>query len=261
MADHTDEHGFPQPQDDFGINNPFASPMAVESAGHGQVTRSGEPLNPWISMWTRPREVVRQQLETDPTQHVLLLAILAGIAGNLDNAVSPADEIAYRLGTLAGAVVAGAISGIIVLFVLGWLLGVTGRWLGGVAYAKEVRTAWAWAYVPYVWLLPISFAVALAQAVMGTRAFYGERFVDASQTGTFSFDMFPVWLYPLMLAGMVIFVWKTVISCMALGEAHQFSGWRGFGALVLAMLVLMGVAFAIAIPLFMLIGMSVGGNF
>lgn len=254
MADQ-DESGFPQPNDDFAASNPFASPMTATAGpqGRGYVTRADEALNPWVSMWTKPRETVRQQLDSNPTQYVLLLAILAGIAGNLDNAASASLEVAVRFGQLAAAIILGAISGIIVLFVFSWLLGITGRWLGGVAYAKEVRTAWAWAYVPYVWMLPISFAVALIQAIVGTRALYGDRFVEVGESETFSFDMFPIWIYPLIVLGIVIFIWKTVISCMAVGEAHQFSGWSGFGAILLACLLLIGVFIAAAIPIGILV--------
>jgi len=41
-------------------------------------------INPWLSIWIKPRATIRWIVNTDPTQQVILLAALGGIAQTLD---------------------------------------------------------------------------------------------------------------------------------------------------------------------------------
>jgi ABC-type proline/glycine betaine transport system permease subunit len=52
----------------------------------------------------------------------------------------------------------------------------------------------------------------------------------------------------------VVAIWQFVILCKAVGEAHEFSAWRGLGTWMLAGLAMVAFAFAILI----LIGIFVG---
>jgi hypothetical protein len=246
VENSTDDQGFPKRQDDFGSQNPFVSPLAVEERGQGYITRPGELLNPWISMWTRPRETVRQQLETDPAKFVLLLAILGGISGAYDEAKFASDDMAYRIGEFAGLTIFGGIVGVFYLFFMGWLAAVVGRGLGGVAYAAQVRTALAWSYIPSVWLLPLTAGIALSIAVLGPEVVYGAFVGEARED--FDFAALPLWLMAIGAVGLITLVWQIVITCKAVGEAHQFSAWRGLGTLLLAGVVVVGAVMALVLP-------------
>lgn len=244
MADQYDRDSFPKPQDDFGTENPFVSPVAAAERGYGQdyLTHSEGHLNPWISMWMKPRATVRQQLETNPTQYVLLLAALGGIGSNLDQTFDLADKLGSMLAAFVVAVIAGAIGGLIWLYLGGWLTGAVGRSLGGVAKAAEMRTALAWSNIPSIWLLPIGLLFTLYMAIGGAEAMADAIVVEGGE-GLRAVSPF-AWL--LAFAGIVIGIWQLVITSQATGEAHQFSSLRGFGTLLLSGLVLLGIGFVIA---------------
>ncbi len=249
MSDSLDRDGFPAPQDDFGVQNPFISPVA-EARVEGHKTPVGEPLNPWISMWTKPRATVRQQLDTDPAQYVLLLAILGGISGVYDDVDFDSEILAERIGLFVGAAIGGAIFGIIWLYLSAWLTGIAGRSIGGVGNAAQVRTALAWSNIPTVWLLPLNLGVALSVAVLGPERVFGA--IVQAQNDPAAFDLFamPTWFFALAALGVVVLLWQIVITCQAVGEAHEFSSWKGLGALMLSGLMLMGIVMAIAFVVF-----------
>ena len=252
MANYPDEHGFPTPQDDFAASNPFASPTAQEADGY--VTPPGEPLTPWISMWTKPRETVRQQLETDPQQYVLLLAILGGIAGAFDDANFLEGELVERLATLVGYIFGGAIGGVVWLYVFGWLVGMSGRAIGGVANAASVRTALAWSNIPMIWMLPLTLAIATTMAVMGADAFMDELRRVQDGVNVFDVSMLPIWFFALAAVYLMVWIWQIVISCKAVGEAHEFSAWGGLAALVLATLAVVAAVLVLVLVVVGILG-------
>jgi hypothetical protein len=249
VANSLDDQGFPKRQDDFATQNPFVSPMAVESREHGYVTRSGELLNPWVSMWTKPRETVRQQLETDPEKHVLLLGVLIGVLGQLgNNSIARWPEISHRVAALAGLMVVGALIGILWIYLGGWLTAVAGRMLGGLGRALECRTALAWSTIPGLWMTPLNVPICLYYLSVGPAAIVP---VDPNPSLWAQFAILPPWMLGIMAIGMLVGFWQMVILSKAIGEAHQFSSLRGFGTLMLMLL----VVFAFFIAIVLLIGM------
>lgn len=187
VSDPLGPDGFPKPQDNFDVQqNPFVSPVAEESRGEGYKTTIDEPLNPWFSMWLKPRATVRQQLDTDPKRYVLLLAAIAGASNNLDQAIEFAEPIGSFFVALIVVLVCGAIGGLIWLYLGGWLIGITGRSLGGVGRAAEVRTAMAWSNIPTVWMLPLSLAFIVYAGLTDAAALIAIEDADANPLSTVS---------------------------------------------------------------------------
>ncbi|MCO6045120.1 YIP1 family protein [Aeoliella sp. ICT_H6.2] len=260
MVDPTDEHGFPKPQDDFSTNNPFASPLAVGPREQGYVNRSTEVLNPWFSMWTKPRVTVRQQLDTDPRQHVLLVAALWGFSSQLANQmIAQSEELPIRIATMFGWILGGAVIGMIWIFLLGWLSGMAGRILGGVANALECRCALAWCCIPGIWMGPLYLMIGLYYLVVGPDAVPGgmPRQGQPPMNPWAAFSLMPPWMFAIMVLAMIIGLWMQVLSCHALGEAHQYSSWRGLGTLLLTVLLMIGVIMAFAFVVGVLVAMFV----
>ncbi|WP_425395813.1 Yip1 family protein [Aeoliella sp.] len=256
MANPNDQ--FPQPNDDFPANNPYASPLAVPVGSRdqreGYVTRTDEVLNPWISMWTQPRATVRQQLDTDPWRHVLLVAALAGVSGQSANSLAAfPPSIELRAAALLGLMVGGAIMTLIWIFILGWVVGMTGRMIGGVANALECRTALAWSSIPTIWLMPFYLCLGVYWVITGPDAIemqapFGQLGGPPQPT-----VVTPAWGTALMVAAGFVGLWQIVITCKAVGEAHQFSAWRGLGALLLSGLAMMGLLIALAMVIGVLV--------
>jgi len=108
--------------------------------------------NPWLAIWTRPRETIQQRIDHDPEAWVLALAAIAGIGKLLNNASS--ESLGDHLDLLTIfviAVIGGSLAGIFGLYVGGALLRWTGRWIGGLATQLEIRAAIAWSSVPFIY--------------------------------------------------------------------------------------------------------------
>lgn len=107
--------------------------------------------HPIKTIWLRPRSTIRHIVANDPEYGVFVLTVLAG-------ALFAPFEVSTRLGEqgiplafiFVLAAVAGAVKGFFALYLGGWLLTLTGRWLGGSASSAEVRAAIAWSNAPVV---------------------------------------------------------------------------------------------------------------
>ena len=205
------------------------------------VSRSSGELDPWLALWTRPRETVRHLIDHRPGYGVLLLAALSGISSSLGQSSSQNTGDRFGLGTiLLVAVVFGPLFGVLLLYFAGWLVSVTGRWLGGHAPPAHVRTAIAWGSLPNVaGLLLWIPAIALA----------GRELFTSETPELTAHPLLALLLVPIGLGWITLAIWGLVATVKGLGEAHGFSAWRALASLVLAfLLIVAGVAaFVLAI--------------
>ena len=197
------------------------------------------PLNPWFSMWLHPRRTIRQIVDTNPEQLVLLLAAVGGIVQALANAESKSTgDKESLMSILLISLILGPIGGIVGLWVGGSLLHWTGGWIGGQAGSRRIRTALAWSQVPSIWSLLLWIpAILLFGAELFTKA---TPVIDASAllSGLY---------FGFSFCSVVIGVWSFVVFLHSLGEVQGFSAWKALGNTMLAVL-------AILIPLFAIIG-------
>ena len=219
--------------------NPYAVGAAVvEDVGPER------RLNPWLSIWTKPRRTMRQILDDDPERLVLVLAALGGISQALDNAStrSAADHLSL-LAVLAGAVALGAVGGIVGLYVSAVVLRVTGSWLGGTASSRELRAALAWPNVLTAWALLLWIPELL---LFGRELFTTEMpRTDASLPLTVTFFCFA-------FVEIVIAIWSVVVVVKCVAEAQRFSAWRALGSICVAIAFVLGVLLAILVPFLLL---------
>ena len=195
------------------------------------------PLNPWFSMWLHPRRTIRQIVETNPDRLVLLLAAVGGIAEALTNASGDSKSDGMSLASiLLMSLIVGPLMGILGLWLGGILLRWTGRWLGGQADTRRIRTALAWTNVPLVWSVLLWVpALLLFGAELFTKA---TPRIDASALLSGLYLVFSFGIGAVSL-------WAFVVFLHALGEVQGFSAWKALGNSILAGLV-------VAIPLIVL---------
>lgn len=183
-------------------------------------------LNPWISMWNRPRATVRALVENDPRYLVLALAGLAGVRQVLDEASVRDAADALPLPVIVGlAVVLGPPSGILTLHISGALIHWTGRWLGGSAPASHLRTALAWGSLPMV--------AGLVLWIPALGVFREELFTMTTPRLDANLGL----AYGMIAHGLVsgtLGVWALVLMLKAIGEVQGFSAWRAMANVLLA---------------------------
>lgn len=194
----------------------------------GTTEQPSSPLNPWRTLWSRPRATIRQIVATQPERHVVMLAAVGGIFQWLDQATLRAtgDQLPLHM-ILAAALIVGPISGIITLYLLGFLIALTGRWLGGTASPLHMRAALGWYNWPGI-CIGLLWIPQLALA--GHESFTSKTpRIDADPGLYAAVTLISI---PKFLLG----IWAAIILCMCIGQLQGFSAWKGLGNVVLAML-------------------------
>jgi hypothetical protein len=188
-----------------------------------EVMKEKSPSNPWLSMWTKPRETIQSIVDRNPEQSVLLLASLSGISQALDKASTKSTGDTYPLlAVILLCIASGAISGIISLYLAGFLLKHAGHWLGGKADGDRVRAAIAWSSVPVAWALLLW---------LPELAIFGK---DLFSSTTPRIDAQPVLYFSFLAVELIIAIWAIVIFFKSLSQVHRFSVWRSIGATLIA---------------------------
>jgi len=198
-------------------------------------------LNPWLSIWTKPRATIRQIVTHDPNRLVLLLGAVSGFSQALDRAAirGVGDEMALPLVFLVAAI-GGGIGGIVALYLGGWLLRWTGGWIGGNASLVHLRAAIAWSSVPVIWALLLWVP---ELAILGDELFRTEMPRLESSTGL------ALLFLGFTAVELVIAAWSVVVFLKCLAEVQGFSAWKALGNTLLAVLV-------IALPLFAIFSLT-----
>lgn len=203
-------------------------------------------LNPWRSIWLKPRATIRQIVVNDPDHHVVALAAAGGVLQTLVNAVN--ENYGDRMGLIPILLIAlliAPIFGVVALYLTALLLRWTGRWLGGVATLGELRAAIAWGSAPMV-MGGVGMLVALLVS------------------GHDLFSTVQPWLvrHPtlMMIAGIGMMVqgvaalWSVVSAIKCVAEVQGFSAWRALGNYLLVILVVAAVAFVVVAGVMLITG-------
>lgn len=199
-------------------------------------------INPWFTMWYKPRETVRKIVKYNPKYLVLPLAMIGGFAQVIDRAAvrSLGDQLSVST-IFIFALVGGPLLGILSLYVFSALLRWTGKWIGGKASSEHIRTALAWSIVPSVW--------ALILLVPELALFGKELFTSITPKIDSSLTLIAL----LFLFGAIeigIGIWSFIISLKSIGEVQGFSAWKA-----LLNSVLSGLVIVIPVIVLVLIGL------
>lgn len=115
-------------------------------------------VNPWLSVWRRPRATILGLAGRQDRRGIILLSTVAGVALLLGALRLP---YLHWLATLAAGVVLGPLVGLLQLWISGALGAWSGRLLGGQATAAGLRLAFAWSWLPHVASVAVLIAVLL----------------------------------------------------------------------------------------------------
>lgn len=200
--------------------------------------------NPWLAVWTKPRETIQEILTFNPQYLVILLASLYGLKQSADlSAIYGFGDVYPLWGILIGILILGPVIGVLSLYFGSWLLVWTGRWLQGQSSFQSMRAAIAWSYVPILGSL-LLFLVSLP--FLGKELFTLEQTIDASTISQ-------VWLIIVSALDILLGIWSFVLSLIMISEVQQFSVWKALGNIVLTMLVVLVPLFIIFTTYFFIV--------
>jgi hypothetical protein len=190
---------------------------------------STQVMNPWVSIWTKPRATIQQIIDTNPKHLVLLLATIGGFSTALDRAStrSLGDKLDWTMILLIVAIV-GPIAGIITLYIGSALLRWTGKWIGGNASSQSIRAAIAWSTVPEILALVLWIP---ALALFGPEMFTSE--IPSIQEN----PALNIAFLSIAAVGITVGIWQFVIYLKCLGQVQGFSAWKALGNSFMALMV------------------------
>ena len=174
--------------------------------------------NPWLNIWVRPRDTIRNIVATNLKYGFLALCAFNGFP----MALSFAQSISLGLTLPTWALVIGALLvcgflGFISISISSALLLWTGRWLGGTGNYSTIRAAVAWSNVPnFVTSLTWLALLAIFGGLVLNQGFSETTFVGY-QAGA---------VFLIFLIQSIVSIWGFIILLKALGEVQGFSVWR-----------------------------------
>jgi hypothetical protein len=189
-------------------------------------------LRDLVEVGFRPRTTMRRVLDRGRAL-VLPLFVAATISMMMkDCSVAGLAQVvksegATAMAMIAGAVVCGAILMVGLLYGLSWMVFYAGRLLEGHATPTEVRAAMAWGLAPLILLLLIRVPVAFLRAPTDLRRIGGGMNVMLPSSGSLAGALV------LVVINAVVLLWAVYVTSETLGEANQFSGWKGLGTLAI----------------------------
>ncbi|QTD41933.1 Yip1 family protein [Sporosarcina sp. Te-1] len=186
-----------------------------------------EKLNPWLSIWVRPKETTRYAIEKMPMGFIMVLVAINGIFDVLDRAVAKnlGDKIATPLIFLI-ALFAGPLFGLLSWWIGSGIAYIFGKWLGGTGSFKDLRIAYGIVNIIYiigavVWIPDLLF--------IGSSLF--TDYVDGG-IGTV------IWLFISSFLTFIIMVWGFIALLFGVAEAHRFPVWKALLTIILPTIIL-----------------------
>lgn len=188
-------------------------------------------LNPWFSIWIKPRDTMKEIFISKP-KNVFLLILLGTFVQALDRAASKsiADSISSPFLLISVVIFSSFIGALIYYFLLPALLNWVAKKLGGQGTFEKTRYSIAYSYIPYVYSLILVWMPSFF--LFGIENFTSETpKMDSSTTLTILFFIFAI-------IDFVIGIWTIIISLKCLGEAHQFSAWKALLTTIVSFMII-----------------------
>lgn len=177
-------------------------------------------LNPWLSIWVRPRQTIRQLIEYKVSHRLILLSFLYGLISMLGNPVYMQKSPSFPLFLLFSIILAIPV-GYITFNIGGFLIFVSGKLIKGKGTFKQIRTALCWSYVPFI----ISGIL--------TPIFWNTVFSANQVEASPSIPQMSTSQLVIGLINCIILIWGLIVRSKALGEVQGFSAWKALLNLIL----------------------------
>lgn len=193
-------------------------------------------LNPFTSIWTKPRQTVRQVIEEQNSKLIFLLVVLSGYTGILTTAIdTDANETFGIPGLLIGGLLISPLLGAIGLAIGSLISLLVGKIFKGTATFDEMFRAQLAGQIPQMWLIPV-----LLVWIFFLPSSYFKKFEETYSGVDLTLNMV------LSVILFVISICTLFYQSKAIGEAHGLSAWKGFFIILIpiaAVLLLLSLIF------------------
>jgi hypothetical protein len=184
--------------------------------------------NPWMTIWTEPRETISRIVNVNPNRSIWLLAAIYGFSSLLNSFQTAA--IGQQIGSIQIyflVILLSPIWGYISFSVWSFFVSFTGKLFKGSGTYKEVRSAYAWSCVP----LTINAALWVVLGLMFGR----ELFMSVPESHPLTQVQVSVLFFALVVR-LITALWAVVIYVNTLSEVQKYSVLKAIGNIVIAAL-------------------------
>lgn len=190
-------------------------------------------MNPWISIWTKPKATMNEIVAENPNRSLWALAWIYGFCSlmNLFQSMALGNSMGMA-GIFILAALFAPFWGYINFSVWSYLVFIVGKCLKGRGSFKAVRAAYAWSVVPIIINVPLWLLMAV---LFGHQLFVNFQTVVMTQAQTF-------FVFCLFVLKVVLSVWSLVIYLNGLAAVQSFSVLRSISNVVLS-----GIAFMLLV--------------
>ena len=179
---------------------------------------SGFMNHPWATVWFNPSATIRRVTDSGRGYDPALVSAVWGLSSGVFFAAQP--ERIFPVGmkpfVVSFFIVVGTLLMTGVIYMNGALRAWGGRKVGGKATTSELSEALALSGIPFV-----SYFALWAVVAISIRLIYGDSPPASGSRPA------PLWLYPILGLGAVLFVWSEVLRKYCILEVQGFSAAQG----------------------------------
>ena len=186
---------------------------------------NGKKLNPWLTIWYKPRATFRSAINNKSMKLAFILAMLMGMIELFDRAIE--KNMGHHMSTVAVLVmiiVLGAIVGIVLWFIWSAISYYVGKLLKGKGTIQEMNIAIGISFIP----LAVSGIFYILDIIFLREALFIDTYLTPFQI---------VWLLISAFFVFILAVWSVFLMVKAIAEVHQFSAWKGLLTLIIPVIV------------------------
>lgn len=184
-------------------------------------------MNPWLTMWFRPRATIRNLIDTATEFNGWIFAVVfAAIGQSLGESWFNTDA---DTGSIGRILLTSAIHGFLYTFfylaINCFLIHKFGQFMGGKASKEDVLLALGWSGVPIAWSLLIWVPLLFVPEA--------RLFSENALNQPVSSEELIV-LSILFLIHLGVFLWMMVLLCKCISELQNFSIWKAILSVLMA---------------------------
>ena len=180
------------------------------------------PISPWGALWLSPGDAIARIVAEDPRRHVVALAAASGALETLylldgDLVGAPLASLTQASGAAVPVLVAaaGALGGVVNLYLSGFLLNLAARLFGGAGSPLTTRAALAWGSAPSA----LGGAVALLIETFRAQGLgNGDTLSFLASAALFTFELWAWVATVAMVARVQRYSWPSALVSLALVE-------------------------------------------
>ena len=177
-------------------------------------------LNPWKSIWTRPRETIKVIVHNKLGYGNIYLASMYMLQSLLFYANWWSLGLKFSsYSVLFLSILVSPLLGFTWLFFMSFIYSLTGRMLNGHAPAAHLRTVIAWAKIP----TSINLLMWLVLTFLSSETVFIQDGGGPSS----------IFIYSIIF---IVGIWSFILLLKGLAQVQKFSNWRSFTNIIFAIL-------------------------